>query len=126
MKSVIISVIIGILLIWGSAEYTGGLEQISEEMLEVNNEVMNCIKAEDFDGALRGVDDLELYIEKKRKILGSTGKHNEMDEIEMHIAELVSFLKNGVKEDSFAKCSSLEFLIEHLPKNFKLRIENIL
>lgn len=126
MKSLIISLIIGALIVWGSVEYTSGLEKISGQLASDSREVRRLIESEQFGEALTGVDEIDFYLEQKRAVMDATGKHNEMDEIEMNLAELRVYTESGNKADALAKCDSLEFLFEHLPKNFKLRIENIL
>ena len=126
MKSLIISLIIGALIVWGSIEYTSGLEKISGQLVSDSQEVRRFIEDENFEEALLGVEEIGFYLEQKRAVMDATGKHNEMDEIEINLAELRTYTENGSKADALAKCASLEFLFEHLPKNFKLRIENIL
>lgn len=126
MKSLIISVIIGALMVWGSIEYTKSLDNIASTLTSYNDVVKECIDKSDFDGAAQNIEKISEYIDLKRKLLNITGKHAEMDEIEITIAEMKSYNHSQIKEDVLAKCNSLDFLINHLPKNFKLRIENIL
>ncbi|HIT86011.1 MAG TPA: DUF4363 family protein [Candidatus Ornithomonoglobus intestinigallinarum] len=126
MKSIIISLIIGAAIIWGSAEYTAGVEKISAQLSSDCRGICRLIEEENFDGAVSGAEEISFYISEKRGIMDATGKHNEMDEIEINLAELKVFAQNKNKTEALAKCASLEFLFERLPKNFRLRIENIL
>ena len=126
MRSLIASVLLGLLIIWGSTAYTSGLEKISESLIIKNASVREYIKSEDYNQALYGIKDLRKSLEQNRGLLEMTGKHNETDEIEIGISELEVYTQAQKQDDALAKCSLIEFLLEHLPKNFKLRIENIL
>ena len=126
MKSLIASVILGLMLIWGSTAYTSGLEKISENLSIKNTSIREYIKSKDYNLALNGIKELRELLEENRGLLKMTGKHNETDEIEIGISELEVYTQAQKQEDALAKCALIEFLLEHLPKNFKLRIENIL
>ena len=126
MKSLLVSLIIGALMVWGSAKYTVGLEKISGQLVSDSREVYRLLEENQYDEALLGLESIQFFLEQKRAIMEATGKHNEMDEIEMHLSELRVYTEAESKEDALAKCASVEFLFSHLPKNFKLRIENIL
>ena len=47
MKSLIASVILGLMLIWGSTAYTSGLEKISENLSIKNTSIREYIKSKD-------------------------------------------------------------------------------
>ena len=126
MKSLIASVILGLMIIWGSTAYTSGLEKISENLSIKNTSIREYIKSKDYNLALNGIKELRELLEENRGLLEMTGKHNETDEIEIGISELEVYTQAQKQEDALAKCALIEFLLEHLPKNFKLRIENIL
>lgn len=126
MRSLIASVLLGLLIIWGSTAYTSGLEKISEGLIIKNASVREYIKSEDYNQALYGIKELRKSLEQNRGLLEMTGKHNETDEIEIGISELEVYTQAQKQDDALAKCALIDFLLEHLPKNFKLRIENIL
>lgn len=125
MKSLIISLLIGAAIIWGSAAYTSGLENVSEQLVSDCEKIRGLIDDGDFEGAFACTGEMSFYLEKKRAVMDATGKHDEIDEIEMNLAELSAYTAGGSKSDALAKCASLEFLFKHLPKDFRLRIENI-
>lgn len=126
MKSLILSLVIGALIVWGSTAYTGGLERISNRLANDAAEVRRLINEENFDEALHQIDDMRLFLEQKRTMMEATGKHDEIDEIEISLEELRAYTESGSQSDASARCAAVEFLFRHLPKNFKLRIENIL
>ncbi len=126
MKSVIISALIGFAVILGGMSYSRHIDTVSQKLLSGNREVTELIKSEEYDRALDKLENVSDYLEKKHVVLGSTGKHDKTDEMEMNIAELKMQIKNKSKNDALVTCATLDFLFEYMPKNIKLRIENIL
>ena len=48
------------------------------------------------------------------------------DKIEMNISEVEGYINGGEQTDAVSHCRVLGFLFEHLPKNYKFKLENIL
>lgn len=126
MKSVIISAILIAIVIWGSAAYTGTLEKVSSELIEINSQISSKLSNDDFNGAMQDIERLEEYIDSKNTFLSAMNNHAELDNIEMNLAELKRYTEGGAHTDAMSKSSVLDFLFAHLPKNYKLRLENIL
>lgn len=126
MKSVVVSVIIAIIVIAGSLFYTSSLEKVSEELIEINKQVSERIEAEDYSGANSEIERLSGYLDSRRAVLDAIGNHEEMDNIEMNLSELEEYTKGEKKTDALSRCRVLDFLFEHLPLNYKLKLENIL
>ena len=126
MRSLVVSLIIGAAIIWGSVAYTARLESLSKEMLAVNSQIMDYIEHEEWDKADAKIQYLYKFVNERRMAMEATGDHEVLDKIEMNISELIAYNDAEMKADAMAKCQMLDFLIAHLPKNFKLKIENIL
>jgi len=126
MKSVIIALIIGSATVFGSIVYTNHLEKISVEMIEINKEIEKDIILENFEEASKKSEQLSGFVREKRTLLDAVGNHQELDEIERNLSELVAFTEENMRADALSKCYSLDFLIKALPRNFKIKIENIL
>ncbi|MDD6484598.1 MAG: DUF4363 family protein [Clostridiales bacterium] len=126
MRSLIISLVLSAAIVWGSVIYTGRLERLSEEMLDINSRITECVERGDYGAAREEIYLLCAFMDKKRAAMEATGNHEELDEIEMNISELITYSEEESRADALAKCRVLDFLISHLPKNFKLKIENIL
>lgn len=126
MRSLVVSIAIGIIMVAGSIFYTQHLENLSEQMLEINESIGRSIHENNFESASIKTEELHKLMDGKRMVMEATGNHEELDEIEMNLFELESYIDAKNSADAAAKCNVLEFLIEHLPKNFKLKIENIL
>lgn len=126
MRSVIISTVIAVVMVTGSILYTNNLDNVSAELIKINEQIGESLKAEDFESANADIAKMRDYLEKKRSVLDATGNHTEMDNIEMNIFELLEYSKEGQKADALSKNRVLGFLFEHLPMNYKLKWENIL
>lgn len=126
MKSVIISAIIAAVMVAGSILYSNNLDNISAELIKINDNIGESLKKEDFESANADIEKMRDYLEKKRSMLDATGNHAEMDNIEMNIFELLEYSKEEQKADALSKNRVLGFLYKHLPVNYKLKWENIL
>ena len=126
MKGVIISLCIAIVLVVGSIAYTNHIDSVSEEFAQMNQRVIEALEAEDYETAKTETEKMEKYLDKKSTVLAATGNHEELDNIEMNLSELSGYVDGGKQTDALAHCNVLGFLFEHLPKNYKLKLENIL
>ncbi len=126
MKGVIISLCIAVVMIAGSIIYTSHIDSVSEEFASMNRNIIMALEEEDFEAAERETVKMAEYLDKKDAVLAATGNHEELDTIEINVSELVSYIHGGQQADALARCNVLGFLFEHLPKNYKLKLENIL
>lgn len=126
MKSVIISAVIAAVMVTFSTFYTSNLEKVSGELININKSVGESLKSENFEQASADIMKMKEYLDKKRSVLDATGNHQEMDNIEMNLFELLEYSKEEQKADALSKNRVLEFLFGHLPENYKLKWENIL
>ena len=69
---------------------------------------------------------MQEFVNKKKTTLAVIMDHGDLDKIESGIAELESYILHKIKPDALAKCNALDVLIRHMPKNHKLKIENVL
>ncbi len=126
MKGVIISGVIAILILIGSIAYTNHIENVSEELSDINKVIIEALTAENYSKASSSAKELNDYLDSHRAILEATGNHEEIDKIEMNISELVEYIDGGEKTDALSNCRVLDFLFDHLPKNYEMKLENIL
>lgn len=126
MRSFIFSIIIGILLVTGSIIYTNHMEKLSTELIECNDIIYSLIEEENYSEAEKMIESLSMYIENKTVILAATGNHEEIDKIEITIAQLRQFISQKSCADALAFSRALDVQLKHLPKNYRLRLENIL
>ena len=96
------------------------------EMIEKNKEIEKDILSDNFEEASKKSEQLSGFVREKRTLLDAVGNHQELDEIERSLSELTAFTEENRRADALSKCYSLDFLMKALPRNFKIKIENIL
>lgn len=126
MKSFIISLCLAAALIGASCFYSIRLESISDELKSVSSSIADKINTDDFAAARSSADELSGMLDGYGTFLAALGNHEEVDKIESALAELKSYCEGKNKYDAAAKNNVLTFLFEHLPRNSRLKIENIL
>ena len=126
MKSFIVSIIIAAIVIAGSIMYTHRLETISDKLIAINDAVTERIENEQYGEADEKIRELGEYLEEQREMLATTGNHQELDNIQIYLAELKRFSVGQMKTDALSRCQVLDFLFRHLPQDYRVRIENIL
>ena len=126
MKSFLCALVIAVVMVAGSFFYTRHIDKISDELTNGNQLIIELVEKGDFSAAVGVVNQLSDFVADKKAVLAATGNHEEIDKIEIYLAELEQYLKDGVRTDALARCSILDKLFEYMPKNYRLRTENIL
>lgn len=126
MKGVITSAILAVVIVAGSIIYSSHMKSVSEELGNINDAIMQSLENDRFPEAGERTKELKQYLDDHRTSLATTGNHEDYDKIEMNIAELTEYINGGAKIDAISSCHVLDFLFEHLPKNYELKLENIL
>ena len=126
MKSFVTALVITAAIVAGSLFYSMHIDDLSQEMEKSNQEIMELLHAGDFEQAEERVQALSDFVDEKKIALATTMDHSELDRIEMNLSELRGYVEGGMKTDALARCEVLDVLFRHLPKNYKLKLENIL
>lgn len=126
MRSVIITLIIAVGMVGGSAMYASHLNKQSDILLDITKEIKEHVINEDYPSAADSIKKLDKNVSRFEKFFLATGDHIEMDNIKINISELKSYTKHEMKGDAMSKIYVLEFLFEHLPHNNQVKIGNIL
>ena len=126
MRSFITALAIGAILVTGSILYNKSIEKISDELIRCNNNILQLVYVDNFADADELINILNNYIDEKRVLLDATGSHEEIDKIETCITELKEYNAHLCKADAIARIKTLDVLFTRMPKNYRLRPENIL
>lgn len=106
--------------------YNAHIEHVSEELGRINDSIMVHLTDDNLEGAADEMGQLIEYMERNRVMLAATGDHADFDSIEMNISEMAGYINGGQSTDAVSRCKVLAFMFEHLPKNYELKLENIL
>lgn len=106
-----------------SFKYLDNTSKNLDEMLTI---VQQNIEEENWSEATKNIDTAEIKwknIDKKWAILI---EHREIDEIEINMEKLKSYVETKNKDLSMAQLKAIKMLIRHIPQNEKPILENIL
>lgn len=126
MKSFIVAIIIAGLIVSGTVFSTHRIEVVSRKILDDNKRVVEAVKENDYQKAKVLARQMAEYVDGKKMTMSIIMDHGDLDKIEQGIAELEGYIEGEAQFDSIAKCKFLDVLIRHLPRNYKLKIENVL
>ena len=123
MKTFFVAAVIGILLISGGIFFDKCIENFSKEMLDICQVMEEKSK---LDEAIEQEEEIEKCLEDKHLLLASIINHDHIDEIEICITELKGYLEKKDLEEAKVRCEKLKLLLDRLPKEYGVSLENIL
>lgn len=126
MKSMIAVLVMTAVLAAGGIWYMNKLNDVAEDLSGINDEVREEIENRRYKSASQKIDELYGYLDDEERYFEAFSDHEELDKIRMTLSELEEYTDAGAGTEALAKTNVLEFLFEHLPKNYRLRLENIL
>ena len=126
MKTFVVSLMIAAVIITGSICYDIYLKHITKDMNNFNQEIIQAISDDNYEEAEQAIQRLFSFIDEKKIALASTMDHSSIDNIEKNLAELDAYVLGNQKIDALAKCQIMHVLFDHFPKNYTLKLENIL
>ena len=126
MKSLIVALIIAFSIIFTGIYSTRKLENMSSYLIEMCDKTNKEIENDNFEKAEEYIAQIENFVEENYTMFASTIDHNEIDKIDMNIDQMKTYVSYGQKADSLSYGNALLGLIKHLPKDHRLKIENIL
>lgn len=126
MKSFWVAIVVAVLLIGGGILFNKNIDHVTRELAEKEEKITRLIEKESYDGAEKEIEDLKKYIDDKMIVLASVVDHKNIDEIELCVSEIEGYTKEEYKAHALTKCKKLEHLINHLPINYSVTLQNIL
>ena len=126
MKSFITAVLIGVFMISGCILYTNEVEDIADSLKAENKKMIAFLENDDFEGAKRAHASVESHLKDKLIMLAAIGDHEEFDRMEIYLSQVCEYIEEEHKGDALATCEALDIMFSHMPKNYRLRAENIL
>lgn len=126
MKTFIIAIFVAIALTTGSLLYTARLENCSDTLREITDEIEAELSGNDYAAAAYSISQLSEKLHSEEPFIAAFGNHADIDLIESNLAELEIYAASGEKHDAQAKTRVINTLLQHLPSNTRIRIENIL
>lgn len=126
MKSFVVSLVLAALIITGGIWSNIYMDNISGGMYKHTEKIEKYLEKEDFPSALEVEYGLYKQLENKKKLLATTIDHTTIDSLERNLFELISYTKSEQSYDALAKCEVLKIMIKQLPRNYSIKLENVL
>lgn len=126
MKSFWIAVVIGVFLIGGGIMFNKNIDSVTRELSEKEKKITSMIENKNFQEAEMEIEEISRYIDDKMIVLASVVDHKDVDDIELCVVEIKGYVKEKDKPSAVARCKKLEHLINHLPINYRVTLQNIL
>ena len=126
MKSFFVAMAILLALIISGLAFNTCLNGTANTLLANCGKINNEIEAENFEGAYQDAEAISEYIDENKGLLSSILDHSNIDQIEQEVSELLGYTKKQDLVNSVVSIKKLTHLIEHLPENYALRLQNIL
>lgn len=126
MKSFWAAVVIAVLLIGGGILFNQNIDHVTQELADKEGKITSLIEKRDFKSAEKEIQEIKKYIDEKMIVLASVVDHKNIDDIELCVAEIEGYAKEKKKADALTRCKKLEHLINHLPINYRVTLQNIL
>lgn len=118
--------ILAVITVSGGILCNTQIDKATKAMTEKEHIISECLLKGDNASALSEIEKLIGYIDEKRTILASTIDHKLIDDIEVCLAEIRGLAEQDEAALALTKCRRLEHLIQHLPTNYSLSLQNIL
>lgn len=117
---------IAALLIGGGLGFNMAIDNTADILKAECSEISQCIESGDDNGAKENAEKIFKAMDEKKIVLASIINHENIDEIELCISELSGYLESGMSKEAYVRCKKLEHLLEHLPVNYRINLQNIL
>ncbi|HHW57501.1 MAG TPA: DUF4363 family protein [Clostridia bacterium] len=101
------------------------LDKTSENLNETLSIVEGNIKKGDWEKAKQYIEKVEKQWKKIDKKWALIIEHREIDEIEMNMEKLKSYIETKNKDLSMAQLKTVKMLLKYIPQNEKPTLENI-
>ncbi|KHO60997.1 protein of unknown function (DUF4363) [Thermoanaerobacter sp. YS13] len=102
------------------------LDKTSENLNKMLTAVQQNIEKEHWEEAKKNIEKAEKEWKKIDKKWAILIEHREIDEIEINMEKLKSYVETKNKDLSMAQLKAIKMLIRHIPQNEKPILENIL
>lgn len=126
MKSLAAAVIIAAIMIGGGIYATNRLIDVSEYLLEIAEQTQKEIEAGNFDAAAELCKKSEKCVEESYDMFAVSVDHNEIDKIELNQGSLRAYVGQHRTADALAYNNILKELYEHIPKDYELKLGNVM
>lgn len=126
MRSVAAALIIAAVIITGGAYINSRIDSVTEDMDKICAQIKTAAENGDIISAKEKFLYLSEKLEKNHALIASTMDHSELLNIESAAKELEIRIDLSDADNAAIYAGLLGFYLEHLPRNYRLSLENIM
>lgn len=125
MKPLIIIIVFTLLIVAGGCFTLYALNSESQKLNDSLTALEEDIEKQSWDEALKKLEKFHSKWDKVSSIWSMLVDHYEIDNIELIISQLTSYVKTQDKNEALSKMSSLKTLIKHIPAKESFNLQNV-
>jgi predicted PurR-regulated permease PerM len=125
LKPLIIIIILTVLLIVGGCLSLYALNSESQQLNSNLSTLEEDIENENWNEASRKLEEFHDKWDKTSLVWSMLVDHYEIDNIELIMSQLISYVKTQDKNEALSKTSSLRTLIKHIPVKESFKLQNV-
>ena len=125
MKPLIIIISLTILIVAGGSITLYLLNSESQRLDDSLSSLGEAIENGNWDNASKNLKEFNSKWDRTSSLWSMLVDHYEIDNIELLLSQLASYVKNKNKNDALSSVSSLKTLIKHIPEKESLSLKNV-
>lgn len=125
MKPLVIIIGLTILIVAGGCLTLYALSSESARLTDSLTELEHDIATQNWDAALKKLEEFHRKWDKVSSFWSMLIDHYEIDNIELVLSQLASYVKTQDKNEALAQMSSLRALIKHIPAKESFNLQNV-
>lgn len=126
MRIVLSTLLITVLFCFLAFYSVDYLEKSAQEMISLLNQVEGAIIEADWASAEEKLNNFQAAWEKNSIIWDILVEHQEIDNINISIAHIYSYVKGEELTECYGEIKALYIYLGHIPKKEKLTVKNLL
>jgi len=125
LKPLIIIISLTILIVAGGSITLYLLNSESQRLDDSLSSLGEAIENGNWDNASKNLKEFNSKWDRTSSLWSMLVDHYEIDNIELLLSQLASYVKNKNKNDALSSVSSLKTLIKHIPEKESLSLKNV-
>lgn len=125
MKPLIIIIGLTLLLVIGGCLTLYALNSESQRLSDSLTALEKDIEIQNWEDALKKLEEFHSKWDKVSSLWSMLIDHYEIDNIELILSQLISYVKSQDKNEALSQMSSLKTLIKHIPAKESFNLQNV-
>ena len=125
-KEIIICIFIIILIIGLDIVTQNYTKKSTIEITECLSELKSEIENENLENAKLKIEELDKKWDNKHDKLAYYIEHDELEKVDTAIVQVKSFVENDDIPSAIAELETGKFVLEHIERNYKFNLQNII